>query len=473
MNTANTNSQNSQIKSTSRRLFLKQCSIAAAAGIFPLIIYLFAKYKQNRPNIIYIMADDLGNYDLSSAGSDYYKTPNIDALKEQGIFFSQAYASGPVCLPTRAAFITGKTPARMNMTAVFDRDGGEKKLLPPVWTNKLPHTEETISERLKKQGYHTGFIGKWHLGPPEEFWPEHHGFDENIGGYKAGKPSTYFSPWSNPRLKDGPKGEYLTNRLASEAVDFIERNKQQPFFLYFAPYSPHTPLEAPASEVERFKKLSQGKRHKNPVYAAMIARLDDAVGKIMQALKKAGLMENTILVFTSDNGGVGKITDNSPLRGAKFQLYEGGIRVPAIAYWPGVIKAGTQCRTPVTTHDWTATFLALAGAEYRDLDGSNLLKLLKGNEFADQRSLGWHFPHYMPRENVTPSSVLRYGNYKLHYWYENGRIELYDLEKDEGETKNLAGQKPELASQLKQRLFRWLEMNRAKMPRPNPDYQRK
>lgn len=429
--------------------------------------------SEEPPNIVVLFADDLGWRDLSCMGSRYYETPAIDGLAREGLLFSDAYASAPVCLPARAGLLTGKAPARLHMTAVFDRDGGEMPLLPPQWRNQLPLEERTLPERLQERGYLTAIIGKWHLGKED---PRRHGFDVNVAAWQSGRPATYFSPYQNPAIEDGPDGEYLTDRLGEEAATFISENADRPFFLYLPFYSPHAPLEAPQGTIDRFATKEPDGAQKWPTYAAMIAHLDAAVGRVLTAIDDAGLRERTIVVFTSDNGGVLTlgdlaITDNSPLRGEKFQLYEGGIRVPLLVRWPGVVPAGATTRQLAVTHDLMPTLLAAVGAatEDPDWDGIDLGPVLRrGDEALIERDLAWHYPHYMPRQSMKPCSALRSGDYKLIHWWEDHRLELYDLSSDIGETHDLAATQPERALSLYDKLSAWRHQVGAQSPRPNP-----
>lgn len=444
------------------------------------LIYLASLqiHAQPKPNIVFILADDLGWRDLSCMGSEYFETPNIDRLASQGLLFTDAYAAAPVCTPTRAAFMTGKSPAQLGITAVFDRDRREMPLLPPDWPHALPHHEYTIAERLKDGGYVTAHMGKWHLGPTEAFWPETHGFDVNIAGCNLGRVPTFFSPYENPRISNGPEGEYLTERLGREAANFIRQQADTSFFLYLPFYSPHAPLEAPEASITAFEGKEPDGGQKIPTYAAMIAELDKAVGMVMGALEEAGLADNTLLVFTSDNGGVKtiwdvEITDNAPLRAEKFLLYEGGIRVPLIIRWPAVTPTGAKTRQLVSTIDFLPTIMAAVGAPVLapNTDGIDLNPVLRmGDDALTNRPLAWHYPHYMPRQDMKPSSAMRVGQYKLIHWLEDHRIELFDLENDIGETKNLAPKMPEKTMQLYHQLETWRNQVGALMPRPNPAY---
>lgn len=430
-----------------------------------------------RPNIVVLLADDLGWRDLGVTGSRYYETPHLDRMAAEGLRFTQAYAAAPVCAPTRAALMTGKAPARLNLTAVFDRDGGREALLPPVWDSELALEEVTLAERLRRLGYRTALMGKWHLGRGPERWPEAQGFDVNLGGCDLGRPPRYFSPYGNPRLADGPEGEYLTDRLAEEAAAFIRAQEPEvPFYLQLSFYSPHAPLEAPEGEIDRFRTKARDGGQKEPVYAAMIARMDAAVGRVLASLEEAGVAPSTLVVFTSDNGGVRtlgtlEITDNAPLRGEKFQLYEGGIRVPLIVRWPGVAPRGETTGQLTSTEDLLPTLMAAAGAPLgeEEADGRNLLPVWKeGERVRWERDLAWHYPHYMPRQDMRPASAYRSGPYKLIYHYEEARLELFDLPADPGETANLAGERPELALELYGKLEDWLRRTGARRPRPNP-----
>jgi len=433
-------------------------------------------------NVVLIMADDMGWKDLGCMGSKFYGTPHIDRLASEGLLFTDAYAAAPVCLPTRAAMMTGKTPARLHMTAVFDRDRGEMPLLPPDWNNILPHEELTMAERLKELGYRTAIMGKWHLGPTEEYWPENHGFDVNVGAWESGRPASYFPPYKNPRLPDGPEKEYLTDRLALEAVSFINENKDNPFFLYLPFYNPHLPLEAPEKAIERFEGKAGEGNQKNPIYAAMISRLDRAVGEVRKALEKNGLAENTLIIFTSDNGGVltlwdTEVTDNVPLRGEKFLLYEGGIRVPLIVYWPGKTPKGEKTKQMASTQDYLPTIMGILGKPIQNepkIDGMDLSEVFKKGDAAFfGRTLAWHYPHYMPRQSMKPSSAIREGSLKLIHWHESHKIELFDLANDISETNDLAAAQPERALELYKKLEAWREKVGAQMPVPNPKFSHK
>ncbi len=379
-------------------------------------------------------------------------------------------------MPTRASILTGQAPARLHITAVFDRDGGKRMLLPPNWTNLLPLPATTLPERLKELGYTTGHVGKWHLGPPEEYWPEHHGFDVNRGGWREGDTKSFFSPYNNPRLPDGPPGEYLTDRLTTEAVAFLEANAARPFFLYLAHLAPHAPIQAPEEEILR----ATGRPGViNPAYAGMIRRLDTGIGRVLETLDRLKLADRTLVLFTSDNGGVhhtaggAAVTTNAPWRGEKATLYEGGIRVPLIVRWPGRAKPGTVTDVPATSADFLPTLAAAAGARGHgpEIDGLDLTPLLTGGPPPPRDFLAWHYPHYFRDPIGTkPCGAIRSGHLKLLEDFETGSVELYDLRADPGESRNLSGQRQEDAARLLARLRDWRRRVGAQMPRPNPAF---
>lgn len=440
----------------------------------------YATIENELPNIVLILADDLGWSDLGCYGSKYYETPNIDKLAEDGIRFTDAYSAAPVCAPTRASLMTGKTPAQLHLTAVFDRDYGKMPLIPPDWTKQLALEETTIAERLKEKGYTTAIMGKWHIGQSEEMWPENQGFDINFAAWSSGKPKSYFPPYENPKISDEKEGEYLTDRIAREAVGFINANanKEKPFFLYLPFYCPHLPISAPEKTIEYFKNKTTYNEQNNPVYAAMIYHLDMAVGEVIKALDKNNLNKNTIVIFTSDNGGVYSIfdihvTDNSPLRAEKFLLYEGGIRVPLIVKWPKEIPNGETTSQLAITHDLVPTIMCAVGDPVfdNDIEGINLMPVLKSGDKAKfSRMLTWHYPHYMPSQNMKPSSAIRIRNMKLIHWHENHKLELFDLSEDLSETNNIIQSRPDIARELYKHLDEWRTLRGVQMPIPNPEY---
>jgi arylsulfatase A-like enzyme len=421
--------------------------------------------------VIVILVDDMGWRDLACQGSRFYETPNIDRLAASGTRFTQGYSACTVCSPSRAAMMTGQYPARLHIT---DWISGHARpftpLLPPDWTKHLPLETVTVAERLKTAGYATGAIGKWHLGGPE-FAPEHHGFDVNIAGYDRGQPPSYFSPYKIPTLPDGPDGEYLTDREAVEAVTFITAHKDKPFFLYLPHYCVHTPIQAKKDVTAKYAaKNVTGQKPRNDAYAAMVESVDDALGRILTTLEDHGIRDNTVIFFTSDNGGLSKVTDNSPLRAGKGSAYEGGVRVPFIVSWPGVTKPGATCDVPVITPDIPATVLALSGVgpdPNQPLDGRDLSGVLTGGEL-DRDAIYWHYPHYHPG-GATPHSAIRSGPWRLVHFYEDGHDELFNLASDPSETTNLVARDPERVATLKKKLDDWLTEIGAQMPVKNPN----
>lgn len=463
--------------------------------------------QQAPPNVVLILADDLGWADLGCTGSDLHETPHLDRLAQSGVRFTNAYSASPVCSPTRAAILTGKHPARLGIT--IWREGalsppGGRKLVQATAVADLPHSETTIAMRLQAAGYRTALVGKWHLGDADHA-PETHGFDVNIGGTHWGAPPTFFFPYRGefgqakerryvPHLEFGQPGEYLTDRLTDEAIRVIDRaaDAKQPFFLYLAHHAPHTPIEAKPELVKRYEaKVTPKLRHRNPVYAAMIHSLDESVGRILERLEKLGMADRTVVLFTSDNGGLvgaydGKtVTDNTPLRSGKGSLYEGGVRVPLIVRWPGVTTAGAVCHEPVISTDLYSTMIDAAGgigfqpvihsssagrleAYPTDRDGLSLVPLLKdANARLEREALYFHYPHYYA--TTTPVSAVRAGDWKLLEYHEDHRVELYNLRDDLGETKNLADAKPDMAKEMLGRLQSWRKGVNARMPTPNPD----
>ncbi len=433
------------------------------------------------PNIVLILADDLGAHDLGCTGSTFHETPNLDRLARDGIRFTQAYSACTVCSPTRAGLMTGKHPARLKITDwIAGHDAPKAKLRPPEWTKQLPLGELTLAEHLKGAGYATAHIGKWHLGG-EGFGPTHQGFDINLGGDHRGQPPSYFAPYGLPKLTDGPKGEYLTDREGFEAAKFIRERHQAPFFLNVALHSVHTPLQAKPELVRKYEsKLSKSSgSQQNPTYAAMLESLDDAVGRILKALDDAGVAQRTLVIFSSDNGGLvlGKNppTSNLPLRSGKGSPYEGGIRVPLLIRLPGVTQPGGSRSQPVITMDLPATILDLTGVGTTNAapDGKTLRGLLSDTSAILSRDfLCWHYPHYHPG-GATPYAAIRMGDWKLIQYYEDGRHELFDLKNDASESKNLADSNPEKLNELARKLFEWQGTVGAQWPMYNPAYEPK
>ncbi len=430
------------------------------------------------PNVIIVLIDDMGLTDLSCYGSKFYESPNIDQLAKDGVRFTQGYSACTVCSPTRAALLTGKYPARLHITDWIAGHARPKaKLNIPDWQKFLPFEEITLAEQLKSAGYATASIGKWHLTPglkegDEAYYPDKHGFDVNIGGYARGQPPSYFSPYKIPTLTDGPVGEYLTDREANEAVKFIEANKDKPFFLYLPHYAVHQPIAGKPEVVAKFKaKDTTDLKQKNATYAALVSSVDDAMGTIRAALKRLKIDEQTIIIFTSDNGGLIGTTDNSPLRAGKGSAYEGGVRVPLIMFWPGVTKAGTLEPTPAISIDIYPTVLEMTGIKPLQslIDGNSLASLLKSGTKPDRDTIFWHYPHYHPG-GATPYSAIRSGDYRLVHFYEDGHDEMYNVATDVSETKDLAVTEPDRAKALRARLDAWLKSVDAQYPTTNPAY---
>lgn len=441
----------------------------------------------SHPNVVLILIDDMGWKDLGVYGSDFYQTPQIDRFAQDGIRFTNGYAACTVSSPTRAGIMTGKYPARLHLTDWIEGwKYPDAKLQIPDWKMFLPLEETTMAEVFKSAGYATAHIGKWHLGEDEKYWPENQGFEINVGGWAKGSPNLnkkknsngsngYFSPYGNPRLKDGPEGEYLTERLAEEACNFIADNEDKPFFLNLWFYNVHTPLMAKQEKVNKYHSLVDStKLQNNPVYAAMVEHVDDAVGKVINKLKQLGLYDNTIVVFTSDNGGLigkspRKITNNSPLRKGKGNMYEGGVRVPFIIKNLKQQFSGTTNDTPIMSIDLFPTLTELAGVKVeksvsKSFDGVSLKPILVNNKKKlKPRSLYWHYPHYHS-EGATPYSAVRQGDWKLIHIIESNTYELYNLNDDLGESNNLSAIHPALTKKLIKNLEEWkLDVN-AQMP---------
>lgn len=433
--------------------------------------------RSEAPNIVLFYVDDLGWKDVGFNGSRYYETPNIDRLASEGITFTDAYANAPNCAPSRASLMTGLYSPRHKIYTVGSSARGraeDRRMVPVPNTTDLPLRYVTLAEALRESGYATGHFGKWHLGD-RGFHPEDQGFDVNVGGYFSGSPrGGYFPPYNNPAMEDGPEGEYLTDRLTDEALEFISGNREQPFFLHLAHYSVHTPIQGKADITAKYKAKSPDGGQNNPEYAAMIESTDQSLGRVLAKLDALGLGENTVVVFYSDNGGAMQATSNEPLRGYKGMLYEGGIRVPLAVRWPARIGAGRVDGTPVIGIDLYPTLLEIAGAEVPDqrLDGVSLVPLLTGQGSLPARSIYWHFPAYleMPRGfggpwRTTPASAIRRGDYKLIEFFEDAVVELYDLQNDMQETTNLARSMPDLAEALHEDLKAWRSEVGADMPK--------
>jgi arylsulfatase A-like enzyme len=456
--------------------------------------------RSTKPNVVFILVDDYGIKDLGIEGSTFYETPNIDALARSGMRFTRGYSTCQVCSPSRASIMLGKYPARHGITdyigaAVGDAFAKKRHVMlsVPDYLRNLSATDTTLAQALKQGGYITFFAGKWHLGSKGS-WPEDHGFDINKGGWDAGSPmGGYYAPWKNPNLPNGPRGQSLTQRLASETISFIQQNKDKPFLAYLAFYAVHGPIQtskplwakyrekaakAPAP-AERFKidrTLPVRQVQDNPIYAGLIENMDTAVGRVLKCLDDLGLADNTIVCFTSDNGGVSSgdsfSSSELPYRGGKGRQWEGGIRVPFYIRVPGVTKPGSTCDTPVIGTDFYPTLLELTGLPLRPrqhVDGVSLAPLLRGGSIPP-RPLFWHYPHY-GNQGGEPSSIIQKENWKLIHYWEDGRNELYHLSQDIGEQHDQAVQEPTRTAQLWAELQAFLKETGAKVPRPYAAYQ--
>lgn len=464
-----------------------------------------AQKKSDAPNVILVLVDDMGWMDLSCQGSDFYRTPNIDRLAKEGVLFTNGYAACAVCSPTRAAVQTGRYPHRLGVTdwirSLFQRGGlgtpqknpteyvggKSRKLLCPPNPYWMESSEITLAEALGGNGYKTAYIGKWHLGD-EAWYPENQGYHENFGGCDYGQPPSYFDPFNKPshqhptiragihQLPGRKKGEYLTHREADEAVGLIRKWKDQPFFIQLGHYAVHTPIQAIPEVAEKYKG-KEGKNQKNKNYAAMVESVDDCMRDLLAELKKQKIDRNTLVIFTSDNGGLdnnNNPTNNAPLRSGKGYCYEGGIRVPFLVRWPAAIPPGVVSDAPVSSIDLFPSILEATGTQLpkdRPIDGLSLIQHLRSEatKSLGRESLFWHFPHY--RHAPGPYSIIRKRKWKLIKFWE-GIYELYDLDKDLGETKNLADLMPGVVRELEQELLARLRKDEAKLPRPNPEFQK-
>lgn len=458
-------------------LTLKVCAALLAALGF---CTAGAAQGRPRPNIVFILADDLGWTDLAVQGSKYYETPNIDRLAAQGMRFTHGYTCGPNCQPTRAALMSGQYGPRTGVYTVggTDRfDTTARPLVPVENVTKLAPEKVTVAESLKKAGYATAMFGKWHLGEDPEHHPHAQGFDEAIVSM-----GQHFDFKTNPKTEYA-QGTYLADFLTDRALDFLQRHREKPFFLYLPHFAVHSPHQAKADKIAHFKPKPEAGGHHDPTYAAMISSVDDSVGRVLAKLDELKLAEKTLVIFASDNGGVGgyraagipkagDITDNAPLRGGKGMLYEGGVRVPFIFRWPGRIKPGTLSDEPIISVDLHPTLLALSGApapEGQPLDGLNLLPLLYGETKTLRRdALYWHFPGYLGAGagawRTTPAGAVRVGDYKLLEFFEDGRLELYNVREDVGQKHDLAKEKPDMVRDLHAKLLAWREAVKAPMP---------
>jgi arylsulfatase A-like enzyme len=457
--------------------------------------------KYIKPNILFILVDDLGYHDLGITGSTFYETPNIDRLANESMMFTNGYAASRVCSPSRASIMTGKFTARHGITDWIGAKTGEdwrsrnrhNKLLPADYVQALPKEDITMAEAMKSAGYRTFFAGKWHLGG-EGSYPENHGFDINIGGIEAGSPrGGYFSPWNNPKLPNKEKGENLSMRLAKETADFIKQHKDTTFFAFLSFYAVHAPIQTTEEKWRKYRNKadSMGIAEKgytmervlpirqvqdNPVYAGLVETMDDAVGVVLEALKTNGLAENTIVVFTSDNGGVASgdhyATSNLPLRGGKGYQWEGGIKEPFFINVPWLKNEGSKTEFPVINTDFYPTLLDLANVPLlpeQHIDGISLKPLLEGKDLNLNRPLYWHYPHY-GNQGGEPSSVIQQNGWKLIHYWEDGHEELYNLPSTEHDSLNVISQHSKIAENLSQNLMLWLKEVNAKFPAKDTEY---
>ncbi|MCM8536252.1 MAG: sulfatase [Lentisphaeraceae bacterium] len=469
-----------------------------ALFLITLFVSLTSFSQKKLPNFVVFLVDDLGYMDIGANNPNcFYDTPNVDALAASGMRFTNGYAANPVCSPTRYSLMTGKYPTRVDATNFFSgkRPG---KFKPAPLNDVMALEEVTLAEGLKKKNYATFFAGKWHMGPTEEYYPQKQGFDINMGGHLKGGPYTgkkYFAPFKNPQLKpESPEGEHLPNRLARETAKFIQDNKDKPFLAYLSFYSVHTPLMGRKDLVEKYKqkaKKIQGQAFADeeqvlpvtakrkvrilqnyPTYAAMVEAMDEAIGKVLKAIDDAGVRDNTVVIFTSDNGGLstseGSPTSNLPLRGGKGWIYEGGIREPWIVRYPGVTKAGAVNEDMICSIDLFPTMMSAAGIDAGvKVDGIDLTPALKGKKL-DRDTLYWHYPHYSNQGGI-PGGVIRMGDYKLLERYEDGRVHLYNLKDDIGEKNDLASSMPERVSEMRKKLHAWYKEVDAKFLQEHKD----
>ncbi len=452
---------------------------------------LAASYAVGAPNVVLFLVDDLGWMDLGCQGSVYYQTPNIDALAKSGVRITDAYAACAVCSPTRAAILTGKYPARLMLTQWLPAGRWAPKknrMREGRFVRSLPLEEITLAEALREEGYATWHIGKWHLGGTPFSLPKHHGFDVNIAGDDHGAPGSYFHPfkgtWRVPttphkvakQTYDGGKpGDYLTDVLSDAAVNLIRQQpRNQPFFLYFPFYNVHTPLQGKKDKLARYAAVPMSKRQGTPDYAAMVESVDDGVGRVMAVLRELELAKNTLVIFTSDNGGFARATTHGPLRANKGAHYEGGIRVPLIFAGAGVTDPGRISQAPVMSADLYPTILdvaQLSARPHQHVDGKSLAGILKREAPPDRTSIFWHYPHYNQHPSSAPVSIIRQGSWKLLEFLESGAVELYDLAADLGESNDLAKKEPQRAAELLAELHAWKTNVGADPMLPNPEYQ--
>ncbi len=442
--------------------------VLIAAAVCP---YAAAGEPAAKPNVVFILVDDMGYADVGAYGNPYHRTPNIDRLAAQGMRFTNAYAAAPNCSPTRASILTGKWPARVRVTQYLPGNIlPYAKLRQPELPDGLPLKETVLAQPLKAAGYATASIGKWHLGGGE-YLPEHRGFDLNFGGGWWGHHTHMFAPYVKPPVV-APRGEYLTDRLTAESLKFIEANRDRPFFLYLPLYAVHSPIEAKKDVMARYAKRWDPSGRNNAAYAAMVEGVDDCVGRLMRKLEELGLERRTVIFFFSDNGGVESRAFNGGLRRGKGWLYEGGIREPLIVKWPGVTEPGSVCDTPVSSVDFYPTILEIAGvadARGHRSDGVSLAPLLRHSGSLGREALYWHYPHYS-NAGSPPCGAIRMDEWKLIEFFEDGRLELYNLARDPGERRDLSRRLPARTKALHRKLVQWRKSVGAVMPTENPDY---
>jgi len=444
--------------------------------LLPLLAFVATIQAAEQPNIVIFMVDDLGWKDLGCMGSTYYRTPNIDQLAAQGMRFTDAYANAPNCAPSRACLMTGQYSPRHGIYTVGTSERGNpvfRKLVPTPTKVTLDTSFVTLPEVLRSAGYVCGHVGKWHLGVDPETGPTAQGFNMNVAGNHAGMPRSYFSPYRNRDLPDGLDGEYLTDRLTDEAIAFIETNRHRPFFVYLPHFAVHTPIQPKPELAAGYEQIPEAERQGTTAYAAMVESVDQSVGRLLASLDRLELADNTIVILFSDNGGHGNQTSMAPLRGSKGMIYEGGIRVPLIIRWPGRIAAGSICREPVIGLDLYPTLADIAlAAVPADVtpDGVSLTPLLDGGSL-NRDALFWHFPAYLEPYNesqlpwrITPCSAIRRGDWKLIEFFEDSRIELYNLVDDPGETRNVAGIEQQKARAMHEQLMQWRQSVNAPVP---------
>lgn len=491
----------------SQKKLLKFKLIKAQVYVFLLCIALLfscnkeEKQKHKKPNILFILVDDLGYHDLSVTGSKFYETPNVDQLANQSVIFTQGYAASRVCSPSRASIMTGKFTARHGITDWIGAKTGTNwrsrkrydKLLPANYVQNLPKDDITIAETLKNNGYKTFFAGKWHLGNKGSY-PEDHGFEINKGGFhRGGPPGGFFSPWQNPKLENKQKGENLTIRLAKETANFIQQNKDSTFFAFLSFYAVHAPIQTTEAKWKKYRNKADSlgiaksgykmervlpirQVQDNPIYGGLVATMDAAVGIVLKTLKDNGLDKNTIVVFTSDNGGVASgdnfSTSNLPLRGGKGYQWEGGIREPFFIKVPWLESKVTETDFPVVSTDFYPTLLDLANIPLKPeqhKDGISLKPLLEGKELIINRPLFWHYPHY-GNQGGEPSSIIQQNGWKLIHYWEDNRLELFKLPSTEKDELNVVAKHPKLAKQLQNKLMNWLHEVDAKFPEKDTEY---